>query len=67
MQDYQNINDVKSIKENDKDFIEHRHDQSCFSVVRKHKGTTILDIDETYYLNFNEHMDKPIHAIRRRF
>lgn len=41
------IDDSESIVENDKDFIENRHDQSIFSIIRKKRGTHILP-DESF-------------------
>jgi hypothetical protein len=66
VENYSLVDDSKSIIPNDSSFIEHRHDQSCWSVLRKYRGSHIITRDETYYDNFNNHMDKPIHAIRRR-
>ncbi len=65
-ENYHYIDDSPSIEKNDVLFKEHRHDQSLWSIVRKQYGTTMLEEDETYYENFNNHLDKPIHAIRRR-
>ena len=63
---YNTIDDSQSKICNCDGFIEHRHDQSIWSVLRKYYGTEILNSDETYHLNFIENLDKPIHAIRRR-
>jgi hypothetical protein len=63
---YTTIDDSPSKKPNCEGFQEHRHDQSVWSVVRKHYGTEILESDETYHLDFGANLDKPIHAIRRK-
>jgi hypothetical protein len=44
---YNLIDDSKCISKNDDIFVEHRHDQSVFSLLRKIHGTDILE-DETY-------------------
>jgi hypothetical protein len=62
---YNLIDDSPSNIENDINFIEHRHDQSVFSLIRKKYGTEIL-IDETYFNDFfsNEAKLYPILATR---
>lgn len=45
---YSLINDNYYNIKNDIDFIDHRHDQSIFSLLRKKYGTEIL-VDETYF------------------
>ena len=47
------------------DFIEHRHDQSIFSLIRKKYNPLILD-DETYFSDFKseEALQFPFLAIR---
>lgn len=57
------INDSDSIYPNDPSFIEHRHDQSIFSLLRKLKGSLIIK-DETWFSNWNENKHLPIHARR---
>lgn len=47
-QNYHYINDGKSLNENDETFIEHRHDQSVFSLMCK-KHNAFLINDETYW------------------
>ena len=47
-------------------FKEHRHDQAIWSVIRKARGTVMIP-DETYYENWDENKDKPIHAMRRKW
>ena len=46
---YNLIDDSPSSIPNDPSFIENRHDQSIFSVVRKKYGTEMTDFDETYF------------------
>jgi hypothetical protein len=48
---------------NDDSFIEHRHDQSIFSLLRKKLGTLILK-DETWFRNWSDGINYPIHAKR---
>lgn len=44
------IDDTPSTLDNSKGFIEHRHDQSLFSVIRKiNKDITLVVDDDTYY------------------
>ena len=63
---YNLINDSNSILKNDISFIEHRHDQSIFSLLRKKYGTEIIK-DETYFTNFKNSnaINFPIWATRR--
>ncbi len=64
---YHLITDSRSFSPNEHGFIEHRHDQSLWSVLRKYKGTHIIKLDETWFPDkWEENLDKPIHAIRRR-
>jgi hypothetical protein len=49
---YNLINDSNSIFKNDISFIEHRHDQSVFSLLAKKYKLEVLP-DETYFENFN--------------
>jgi hypothetical protein len=63
---YHLIDDSPSILPNDEIFIEHRHDQSVFSLLAKKYGTEILP-DETYFNDFNtDGMNYPIWATRLR-
>jgi len=61
---YSNIDDSNT-DDNYKEFIDHRHDQAIFSLVRKSMGTIIIQ-DDTYlgYPNWYSRMDIPIHATR---
>jgi hypothetical protein len=63
---YYLFDDTKS-QTNDNSFIEHRHDQSIFSLLRKQYGTFIIK-DETYYApNWStDGFNYPIHAKRLR-
>ena len=45
--DYRLVSDAPSTIPNDPDFVEHRHDQSLFSLLAKQRGPTLLD-DETW-------------------
>jgi hypothetical protein len=49
---YHLIDDSDSVLQNDSSFIEHRHDQSIFSLLAKKHGSEIIQ-DETWYSNFN--------------
>jgi len=62
---YDLINDEPSVLKNDESFIEHRHDQSIFSLLCKKHGANILD-DETWFESWdkNVYMSKPILARR---
>ena len=55
-----------SIIPNDSGFIDHRHDQSLFSLLRKKYGTISIP-DETYSENWSDSniKNKPIHATRK--
>lgn len=46
-QDYHLLDDSRSIMDNAPGFVEHRHDQSIFSILRKEAGSKILP-DETW-------------------
>ena len=59
---YHLLNDEKSISKNYDEFIEHRHDQSIFSIIRK-KFNTYYIKDETYPTGILKY---PIWASRRR-
>lgn len=66
-QNYHLVDDSLSKTKNDKSFVDHRHDQSIWSLIRKKYGTEVLD-DETYPDNGQESFmdDKPIQAKRDR-
>jgi len=59
--DYHLIDDSPSILPNSPGFIDHRHDQSVWSCIRKKYGTAIVPTDETYGYNLNRF---PIHVKR---
>ena len=58
---YNLLNDEPSISKNHDEFIEHRHDQSIFSIIRK-KFNTYFIKDETYPIGIKEF---PIWATRK--
>ena len=61
------INDSPSTEAENSQFIDHRHDQSVFSLLRKKYGSLILD-DETYFdqKNREQNTSLPFHAKRIR-
>lgn len=63
---YHFIDDTPSIESNNIDFIEHRHDQSCFSLlIKKYKMYKIPD--ETYFFpNWYNGINYPIWALRNK-
>ena len=63
---YHYTDDTPSLEPNDKSFIEHRHDQSCFSVLmKKYNNFTIPD--ETYFHpDWNKGIKYPIWAVRNK-
>jgi hypothetical protein len=66
--DMRYVKDVPPSKRHLEDprFIDHRHDQSIFSLLRKARGAGVVIDDETYYTNWNsaEAMKMPIRAMR---
>ena len=66
-QDYHLIDDSPSIIPNNSEFIDHRHDQSLFSLLRKKYGTILIP-DETWYPDFRDSkvLNFPILATRIR-
>ena len=62
---YHLFDDSPSVAPNDPSFIEHRHDQSVFSLLRKREGTLIFP-DETWFEDWTDGRDFPIHARRFR-
>jgi hypothetical protein len=69
MEDYTNIDNSESQVPNHPEFQEHRHDQSCFSLLRKeyeatHSHTVYPDL--TYFDDWKSHKDEPFHATRLR-
>lgn len=59
------FSDIYNVKTTRSNFIDHRHDQSIFSVLRK-KYDLITIEDETYNLDFNLMLDFPFLAKRIR-
>ena len=62
---YALISDAPSAAPNDPTFIEHRHDQSLFSLLSKQHGATLID-DETYFSNWASALGSPFWATRFR-
>jgi hypothetical protein len=64
---YNLIDNSPSKLPNDPSYIDHRHDQSVFSILRKQMGTLTIP-DETWFPNFmsSEAQSKPILATRIR-
>ena len=64
---YQLISDFPSVIPNDPSFRDHRHDQSIFSILRKKRGTVIIQ-DEVDFDDYNDLKCKsyPIVAARIR-
>jgi hypothetical protein len=58
------IDDSPSTEANHPEFIEHRHDQSVFSLLVK-KNNLFRISDETYHENWNQAKNIPIHATRK--
>ena len=70
---YHFINDDKSVENNFNGFIEHRHDQSIFSLLAKKHGLLNFDIGETCWgcgieaaNNYRDALDYPIWSCRNR-
>lgn len=61
---YKYVSDSPSIYANSPEFVEHRHDQSIFSLLSKKYNVTVIP-DETYHANWHE-QGFPIHAARLR-
>ncbi len=59
------LNDSPSGYPNDPAFVDHRHDQSVFSLLRKSKGSLILT-DEVYFENWDANKRFPMHTRRFR-
>ena len=62
---YHYINDNPSIKQNDKIFKAHRHDQSVLSLISKKYNLYYIK-DETWFPNWNSGVNYPILATRSR-
>lgn len=65
VENYHFIDDSTSVKTNDPTFIDHRHDQSCISVILKKHKVCLLK-DETYFEDWNKSFMYPILALRNR-
>jgi hypothetical protein len=64
--DYHFINDSPSINNNFKNFIEHRHDQSIFSLLVKKNNLINYDMDPTNFISSKNGMNYPIWTSRNR-
>ncbi len=63
---YHFINDAPSLLPNDPSFVEHRHDQSCFSLLTKRYGHFVIP-DETYFApDWLKGIGYPIWAARNK-
>ncbi len=62
---YHLLDDSSSILPNDPSFIEHRHDQSCFSIILKKYRAYLLK-DETFFENLEQGLAYPVLAMRNR-
>jgi hypothetical protein len=66
LDDFHFVSDKKSRLKNHEEFIEHRHDQSLFSLICKKYDLPTLE-DETYFKNFHKDGTKfPIWATRNK-
>jgi hypothetical protein len=64
---YHFLDDSPSFSKNDNSFIDHRHDQSIMSLIRKKYGSEILK-DETWCQNFlKDGLNWPIWATRKKY
>jgi hypothetical protein len=68
VQDYHNIDDTPSIHFHENiNFKEHRHDQSCFSLLVKNSKLGLTIPDESWWPGaWNSRQQYPIHALRDR-
>lgn len=62
---YSLFDNSPSVAPNDPSFVEHRNDQSIFSLKRKLAGTLVIP-DETWFKDWDAGADFPIHARRFR-
>lgn len=60
------INDTLSAFPNDDSFVDHRHDQSVFSILRKLHGCEILNSEFDFWEDWDHYKQYPIHARRWR-
>ena len=47
------VDDTPSQSPNEERFVEHRHDQSVFSLLLKSHGTSVIQLEEIYRPNWN--------------
>lgn len=52
---YHNIDDSPSRIQNYREFVEHRHDQSVFSLLTIKYNLRNIDFDPTYFQNWNDY------------
>lgn len=62
---YSLFDNTPTVTPNEASFVEHRNDQSIFSLMRKQAGSLVLP-DETWFENWDDGADFPIHARRFR-
>ena len=60
------VSDSPSAFPNDASFIDHRHDQSIFSILRKLQGCEILQSEFDFWDDWESYKQFPIHARRWR-
>jgi hypothetical protein len=60
------VNDSPSVFPNDISFIDHRHDQSVFSILRKLHGCEILNSEFDFWDDWDNYKQFPVHARRWR-
>jgi hypothetical protein len=60
------LDDSPSCFPNDQEFIEHRFDQSIFSIIRKCYGSLIIN-DETWFDKWDNNKRFPIHGTRLKY
>lgn len=67
MHNYKLIDDSPSETKNSQNFMENRHDQSIFSVLRNTYGSEIITDETSFPFIWDNFNDYPIHAKRLRF
>jgi hypothetical protein len=60
------VNDTPSAFPNDDSFVDHRHDQSVFSILRKRYGCEVLNSEFDFWEEWEHYQHFPIHARRWR-
>lgn len=65
--DHHHVDDSPSLLPNDPEFVEHRHDQSLFSILMKQRKSLTIP-DESYFEpDWDAHRHFPIHARRFKY